>query len=226
MLEMTISGKILVVGDIHGRWWALNNLVVTEAPDIILQCGDFGFWPGWSKFALDKIELGTTKLFWLDGNHENHEQLRKLGNNPVELRPNLFYMPRGSKLCINKSVVLFLGGAHSIDKDWRTPGYDWFPEELLTEVDVAKIGHGPIDVVLSHTCPHEFDMTSEMFFKINDPSRDWLTYVLNQHLPHHWFFGHFHAFKEGCTAHGCHWTGLNMADKFGWCKDVSSLFRK
>ena len=37
--------KVLVVGDIHGDWGKLNSLLTVKRPDIVLQCGDFGWWP-------------------------------------------------------------------------------------------------------------------------------------------------------------------------------------
>lgn len=37
--------NILVYGDLHGDWGALNRLISKKHPDIVLQCGDFGWFP-------------------------------------------------------------------------------------------------------------------------------------------------------------------------------------
>lgn len=37
--------KVAIVGDIHGDWDFLNNIIKTYSPDIVLCCGDFGWWP-------------------------------------------------------------------------------------------------------------------------------------------------------------------------------------
>jgi len=42
-------------------------------------------------------------------------------------------MPRGSTFTLpDGSVVMFFGGANSIDQEYRTFGIDWFPEEAIT----------------------------------------------------------------------------------------------
>jgi hypothetical protein len=35
----------MVLGDVHGDFPALNRLLVQKRPDLVLQVGDFGFWP-------------------------------------------------------------------------------------------------------------------------------------------------------------------------------------
>ena len=43
-------------------------------------------------------------------------------------------------------IVLFMGGADSIDKKYRKIGFDWFPEELITQKDIYELPdtHGNI----------------------------------------------------------------------------------
>ena len=44
-------------------------------------------------------------------------------------------------------TVLFMGGALSVDKAWRTPGYDWFPEESITTGDLDRLPDVHVDIV-------------------------------------------------------------------------------
>lgn len=40
-----MSCKVMACGDTHGNWGKLNQLIANKKPDIILQTGDFGWWP-------------------------------------------------------------------------------------------------------------------------------------------------------------------------------------
>jgi len=76
--------KILIVGDIHNEFGRLNNLINKKKPEIVICCGDFGYWPEvkWAK-PLSNIKLQSAKkLLWCDGNHENHGALK------IELQMN------------------------------------------------------------------------------------------------------------------------------------------
>lgn len=85
---MNCSGTY-IVGDVHGEFGRLNAWVNKKRPEIILQCGDFGYWPRHiSKREKKRGEpivpkIHDTKLYWIDGNHEDHWSLRGLEDNEV-----------------------------------------------------------------------------------------------------------------------------------------------
>lgn len=200
--------KVLIVGDVHGIFGYLDRLLNIHKPDIAIVTGDFGYWP---KIFGRKIELWKTtpfthncKLYFCDGNHEDHDALDELTNN--EVMPNVFFMKRGSILTINNKNILFVGGALSIDKKYRTPKYDWFEQEILKDEDLLSIPDNvKIDIVISHTAPSEFNFKTDLFFP--DPSRDVLSKILNKYHPKEWYFGHFHKYYEG-KYKNCKWTML------------------
>ena len=209
------STEIIVIGDVHADFGTLNQFIAKKKPKIILSTGDFGYWPHLNTFKIDyfgnkkKVEkkipkVGDSKLYWCDGNHEDHWELKKLTSN--EIWPNVFYMKRGSILTLpDRRNVLFMGGANSIDKNSRTFGIDWFPEENITWSDIENIPKDiKIDIVISHTCPNEFDIKCYD----RDSNRDALSYILNTYNPSLWYFGHWHTYKTGFTK-GCRWTVLN-----------------
>ena len=224
--------KIIVCGDTHGEWGYLNKLIHLKNPDIVIQCGDFGYWPG---FEVKKIGLydtqyvransyklcsgiknKNTKIYWCDGNHEDFSKLKKVKD--TEICPNVFYMKRGTTLTLpDKRVVLFMGGADSIDKKYRTPGYDWFPDELISQKDIENLPDINVDIIISHTCPEEFDILDAARAKIYDPSRQALSYLLNKYNPSLWYFGHWHFYKEGYH-NDTKWFCLNMAGLTNWWK--------
>jgi len=193
---------ILVVGDIHGEFRYLNSLINKRQPSMILQVGDLGYWP--KNKRNQKIKNKNTKIYFCDGNHEDHESLRKLKNN--EVFKNIFYMKRGSILDLpNGRTVLFMGGSYSFDWKLRTLGIDWFRDmELLTWDDVVNTPDTIIDIVISHTAPEEFFM---MFNPKEDPSRKHLSYILKKYKPKEWYFGHFHYYRSGFDCN-CKWIGL------------------
>lgn len=200
---------VLVVGDLHGEWSRLNGLISEKQPELILQCGDFGWWP---MFSCEKpvlygkqrvwshrgIKTKNTKIYWCDGNHEDHEDLKKY-EEISEVYGNVFYCPRGSTLTLKDGrVVLFIGGAESIDKEYRIEGRDWFREEIISTKDLDNaLLADRVDIVLSHTCPSEFSIITRSVQKFNDPSMKALSVILEKYKPSQWIFGHFHLNKTG-----------------------------
>jgi Icc-related predicted phosphoesterase len=225
---------ILIVGDIHGDWASLNALIEQHKPDIILQCGDFGFWPGhiWRDPA-KKLKPGSTHIHWIDGNHEDLRELHALvesGKRTLSVdMPNVIYQPRGSTLELpDGRNVLFAGGAFSVDNAVRLPGRDWFPDhELLTEDDLDNFpdpSQVQIDVVISHTAPREFNVKGlpyeqwpAWWDRTPDPSERVLNEVLRRYQPKQWFLGHFHRFQQD-EFDGCKWTALDYSgsDRQWW----------
>jgi len=236
--------KCFVVGDTHAEWRRLNILINKKQPTSIIQVGDFGYWPKFDnstvlgdtiikhdkvvrkKWFLNGIKNPKTPIFWCDGNHEDHESLNNLTNqhgytNPIEVLPNVFYMPRASIIKTTKGfTILFIGGANSIDAAWRTPGHDWFHNETISLGDVERLPNTQIDIVISHTCPHEFTLKKDFYdgAKFKDPSMDALSLVLDKYKPKKWYFGHFHMHDQGIY-NNTRWCCLNMASDSGWyCK--------
>ncbi|MGE4299805.1 MAG: metallophosphoesterase [Desulfovibrionaceae bacterium] len=241
--------NILIVGDIHGLWGTLNVLINRKRPDLVLQCGDFGHFPHLVELARGRDEGGMflrptypqdtaecvklrigqdqrVELRFCDGNHEDHDDLRNLAKGKreaVEMAPGLFYQPRGSTLTLpDGRVVLFMGGAKSVDWQLRKEGRDWFPREQVTAEDVADLPD-KVDIVISHTAPRRFPICKfeggaklddvRMGLDIDpDPSREFLDQVLDRCQPSRWFFGHFHRFRTG-TKSGCTWTALGSSHK-------------
>jgi hypothetical protein len=222
------ENKILLLGDTHGRWDHMNQIINKQKPTMILQVGDFGFWPNYHNFDNNYIK-GEIKnhdipIYWCDGNHEDHISIRKaIGDKGyLEVSPYVYYMKRGTiQELPDGRKILWLGGAWSVDWQHRMDGKDWFrEEELLTERDISRVfdmKQGEIDIVISHTCPNEFIMGygDEHF----DPSRKVLSFVLNHIRPKRWYFGHWHSIRGGVHKFNdvevCLWQCLNTTMEMG-----------
>ena len=188
--------KTLIVGDVHGYFGDLNALINKKRPDLVICCGDFGYWPNFDGINFDDIKPQGTEILWCDGNHEDHWSLRDRKTD--ELVKDVHYMPRGSMFTLSDGrTILFMGGGDSIDKNMRKIGVDWFPEEVIRQKDIENLPDIKIDIVVSHTCPLE--LVGEMRGyreKSVEPSNHALSYVLEKYHPDLWFYGHWHVYKD------------------------------
>lgn len=220
---------IVVMGDIHGEFGKLNAWLNRRRPAIVLQCGDFGYWPNnvskrerkRGKPLVPKLQ--DTKVYWCDGNHEDFWAIRDRERD--ELFPNAFYMRRGTTLKLpDGRVVLFIGGAESHDKEWRVEqeaaGGEkiWFAEERISEEVLAALPPTHIDVIVTHAAPREFEIWGGGYDMIRrDTSRLVLSAVLHRYKEQKplWFFGHYHARITGSYS-GVQYRGLDMIGCTDW----------
>lgn len=209
--------RILVTGDIHNEFGRLNEIISKKRPDLVICCGDFGYWPNvpWGA-SLSNIKLQTAeKLLWCDGNHEDHWALKQRETD--ELAPGVIYMPRGSTYTLpDGRTIMFMGGAWSIDKEMRTMGVDWFPEETICPADLYDLPEIKVDIFITHTCPDELVMDLIKFYpeKKYEPSNQALSELWKMYKPDLWIFGHWHHYKEGIMM-GTKWYALSAPGMSG-----------
>lgn len=143
--------------NVHFAKNAINNL--PGHVEVAVHVGDFGY-----KFddtylnAVDRAaRYKDIVVMFVDGNHEDHAWLNA---QPVDddgvrrLRPRVWHLPRGFRWewCGLKFVAL--GGAHSVDRQWRMPGVDWWQEETITQHDAFRVVNaGDADIIISHDAP-------------------------------------------------------------------------
>ena len=116
--------RAMILGDTHANIYAtVDAILACESLDVhnIFQLGDFGYWEHayLGKRFLNEVnnELKTRdiKLYFIDGNHENHSMLRgypDLGGYS-EIRSEIVYLHRGSIHKFGDKTVACLGGAHN-----------------------------------------------------------------------------------------------------------------
>jgi len=129
-----------LIGDIHCKA-KLKNIMIPGS----IQLGDLCL------LGYENFTFKDSPRYFIEGNHDFLPILDIDSDKIMEIRENLFYIPRG----FVSGKVLFIGGADSIDKYLRHPGYDWFPEESLTQKQFERIMDNPseIEVVISHDAP-------------------------------------------------------------------------
>lgn len=155
---------IALLGDTHGELTAVRRAAdkAMGHTSLIVQLGDFGFWPGADGAAfLDKatrwLDRRDMTLCWIDGNHDWHDRLDELPIDPDtglrQITDHIWHLPRGYRWDWNGTTWLALGGAVSVDQDHRTPGRSWWTQEAVTDDDVDRARAAPADVQLTHDVP-------------------------------------------------------------------------
>ena len=217
-----------LVGDTHAnaRWTAsVVRALGAEGIDVVVQLGDFGWWPGngFAEGVSRAAAAAGVVVCFLDGNHENHEDLRlhagtsSLGGgpvDPVEVYPSLWYLPRGCGWVWRGVRFRALGGAYSVDHASRTPGFDLFPpEEVPSAADAERaISGGDADVLLCHDAPGlgyrlGGQPVSEADDRASQQVRSMLAQVVEETRPKLVVHGHHH-FRYGVERGGVEVVGL------------------
>ena len=160
--------RIWVVGDVHGNAGWMQTLLPAmrrHNPSLrtMLQLGDYGFdhgGPGTHTVDYWAKRTGIDRVLVTLGNHEDWGHIAATQDvtpgQAIRVSDVVWLLPRPFRFRLAGRDVLSLGGASSVDKAFRTPGKDWFEQELITEkMEAAAIAGGPADVLLTHESPAE-----------------------------------------------------------------------
>lgn len=218
--------KWIIIGDTHGANTQVirrarkmyPNLLPNEIGLIIL--GDAGFNCGrpeedakWKKIA-NKIGV---QVYCVRGNHDQHPKYinengycfsKGFDENTQglvyqqEKYPNIKYFLDGHEYIIDGLRALVIGGAYSIDKNYRLENnMFWEPHEQLTEEemkDISETFEGEhFNLILSHTCPLSWQPKDLFLTFINQKEVDnsmeaWMEKFRSLITFDMWYFGHYH----------------------------------
>jgi hypothetical protein len=216
---MTKTKKITFIGDVHGHIDEYLKLV--RDCEYSIQLGDMGF--DYSRL----LDIDTNRHRFVPGNHEQYSQLFQLARD----RWNFPFGAAG-KEGLNKEGVLsghgssqladmelfYIRGGFSIDKNMRSPGRDWFPEEEMTHDELRYLSwrfesamtrvipEKRPGFIVSHECPaflvSDYDYLRKgdiwkYFCRSYQPSRTALAMEAAWHSieikPAIWVFAHHHV---------------------------------
>ena len=196
-----------IVGDIHGSFneYSFYTLGVgrlrhtmTELapPDRSIQVGDFGigfYTPYWHESVREWMKTNPGHRF-IRGNHDD----------PAMVKTMPGYIEDGTV----EDGVMLIGGAWSIDHEYRTAGLDWWPDEELSLQELEKM----IDkyrevkprVMITHDCPTQ--IAWDMFIsrgngwsngiQVKTRTAEALQAMWEYHQPEDWYFGHWHITRD------------------------------
>lgn len=176
-----------------------------DKSDVLIILGDAGVcWNGKGEDEeLQKFyENKKFTTFIVDGNHENHDLISELpiverfGGKVRKVSDSVFYAIRGEVYEINGKRFLAIGGADSIDKEYRVEGLSWWKGETISESDIINalknVGETTVDFLITHTggsavsCELGFPPSS------SDKMLDKVIYSIN--YKYH-YLGHHHIDK-------------------------------
>ena len=173
------------------------------------------------KKELDKYGF---QIYCVRGNHEERPENLEYElvydenvNGEVYIdsfNPNIKYFKDGGEYDIEGHKTLVIGGAYSVDKKYRLlraglteetnnpKKSGWFSDETLSNQEKYKIQvdilNKEYDLILTHTCPYEFEPTDLFLNFINQEEVDksmeyFLDWVKDNIKWKVWLFGHYHA---------------------------------
>ena len=210
---------LFVSGDVHGNMreiqriidWAKNQNLTKN--DYLVLLGDF-LVPKFKNMSkeydtFDFWEKFPCQVLFVDGNHENFEDLNKM---PIEtwngglvhkVGNNILHLMRGQVFTIDGHKIFTMGGAKTIDRHRRIEGVDWFREEDISynETNIAldnlaKVNN-VVDYIFTHTVGKEFiskkiNKTYESPDSYSGSINNFLDYINDIINYKDWYFGHFH----------------------------------
>lgn len=203
--------RVAIAGDWHGEIryarHAMNHALQHGVQGIV-HTGDLGVWPGaeGARYLADlELELAQRGMWlaFVDGNHDDHWQINAVPILPSGVRlmsPSIFHLPRGFRWTWQYRRWMALGGGVSLDKQVRTIGRSWWPEEALTVADVERAtAGGTVDALVSHdiasgvAVPGLHNRWDPKALAEAMAHRKLLRQVADAVRPEAWWHGHMHV---------------------------------
>lgn len=208
-----------ITGDTHGSYDihklskpSLNkNSITLTSNDYLIICGDFGL--VWNNsldenYWLDWLNEKPCTTLFVDGNHENHNLLNQMqpilwnGGFIHQIRSKVMHLMRGQIFTIDGTTFFTMGGATSVDKQFRNPYKSWWEEEMpsMKEYKTAnknlEKANFKVDYILTHTAPTS--IVNQIIPEIKSPDKltNYLENIKENVNYKHWYFGHFHIDKD------------------------------
>lgn len=208
---------IYITGDTHRNFSRLYGKTFNK-DDMLIILGDAGinyYLNEEDREFKEHLSKLNIKLFCIQGNHEErpenipfYKETDMFGGKVyIEYDfPNLIFAKNGEIYNIDDKKVLVIGGAYSVDKDYRLMyGHQLFKDEQLNESEKEMIFNKfkgkHIDIVLSHTCPKKYEPI-EVFMsgidqsKVDKSMEEFLDKIEESIDYDKWYCGHYHTEKQ------------------------------
>lgn len=185
--------------------------------DILIILGDVGinYYGEEDKRVKRVLSNFSMTLFCIHGNHEQRPENistykeKKFNGGIVyyeEEYPNILFAKDGEIYDFDGKKVLVIGGAYSVDKEFRIArNLGWWEDEQLSEKTKDKVlnlldNDLEVDIVLTHTCPYKY-LPYEVFLsgidqsKVDQSTEKFLDIVEDRLNYKKWYCGHYHTSK-------------------------------
>ena len=207
---------IYITGDTHRDFSRLNRVEFKEE-DMLIILGDAGI-----NYCLNEednrfkeyLKKYNVKMFCIRGNHEErpenirtYKEINMFGGKVYveDNYPYLIFSKDGEEYTIDGKKILVIGGAYSVDKEYRIMhGHKWFKDEQLTKEEMniilEKVKGKHFDIVLTHTCPYKYEPREVFMQGLNqskvDKSMEHFLDEIEENITYNkWYCGHYHTEK-------------------------------
>ena len=218
--------NIYITGDKHAAFNELMDNAIRyrfSNNDLIIILGDVGI----NYFDSNRDESAKRILsdipgtfLCIHGNHELRPTSPKIAKKYKKIEwfgdtayvenkyPKLIMAEDGSRYKINDHEFLIIGGAYSVDKEYRLKHHlNWYEDEQLNDTEKTAIkqkikDHGnKEDIILAHTCPFKAIPTETFLPGIKQETVDNSTEIFLQKIVdttdfNDFYCGHYHIEKN------------------------------
>lgn len=180
--------------------------------DTLIICGDFGFvWDNsqtdkwWQEWFLKRPYITC----FVAGNHENHRLIATYpvvdfhGDKAIKINEHIYCLIQGGMYEFDGKKFFCFGKAQSHDKEIRTEGIDWWPEEMPSKeeydygIRTLKLNKNKCDFVITHCAPNNVSTKISYGMYKHDELTNYLQNIVAEQVTfEHWYFGHYHLDKD------------------------------
>lgn len=191
---------LIVAGDFGGVFFGtLDNK--TDLYDVPSKLRPF---IGADYYLLKWYEERNYTTLFVDGNHENHALLDSYpveiwnGGKVHKINSSVYHLMRGQVFNIGDIKIFTMGGASSIDKQYRDENISWWSRELPSKEEYAEAkknldrNNNVVDYVITHCASTQITKAINED-KIIDELTDFLDFIEKEVKYKHWYFGHYHG---------------------------------
>lgn len=192
------------VGDVHGKYRRYKEIIkwapasIQKGAPASIQVGDLGVGfrrtqgpnAGQIKGNPPHALMVEHNARFIRGNHDNPEECRKHS----QWIPDGYYDPT--------TKTMFIGGAFSIDREFRIKDYSWWEDEELSYATLSYLlavyEKLKPEIMVTHDAPQAiaYEVLRPLLMQDSGftPSRTSQAFqqMLGIHVPKLWIFGHYH----------------------------------
>lgn len=186
----------IFIGDVHGKFKQYRELIRDKQNTV--QVGDMGVGFRYSHGPREgEMRANPPYDAMLEG---GHRFIRGNHDNPAECRKHSQFIADGTI----EYNMMFIGGAVSIDKEWRVPNYSWWADEELSTDELNRLvdayKEAKPQIMVTHDCPESLaeamacigDNGGKLDPQFTSRSRQAFESMLYHHRPKIWVYGHWH----------------------------------